>query len=239
MFQVKERFPVLEAYRKDLLSIPGHATNYEKRTKELRDAYFNAPDSAKLGTLASKLSRYRMYHFQRLEVMPSPEAVRVLGDFLYDDRGSVSGTRGYHIDHHPYRSIGSSSQYALRALAVLPIEFKPLQPRKGNFVINEQDIDAWRLWYEQIKAGTRTFRFEGDPQNYSLAGPVAEEKTPRQGGRGFARSLIYSQIKTDVSESLEKQATGISLILLQVSIFGFAVACILVGLRKRKRVRSA
>jgi hypothetical protein len=38
---------------------------------------------------------------------------------------------------------------------------------------------AWLLWYEQIKSGNRTFRFEGDPTEYDLNGPAPKQKIER------------------------------------------------------------
>ncbi len=64
---------------------------------------------------------------------------------------------------------------AAQALANL-IESPPLQKDPEGYF--ESDVHPWQLWYEQVKAGTRTFRFKGDPQEYSLAGPVDQAREP-------------------------------------------------------------
>lgn len=214
IFQVPETASVRDEMRNLLLSIPGHANYYEKRLRQASDAYFTEPDPTKHGRLRAILNTERSYSFPKLEVMPSAETVRVLGDFLYDDRGSVPHTQGY--DDVPYRSVSSNSRYALRALAGLPLETKPLKPRKNNFVIYDQDINAWKLWYEQVKAGTRTFRFEGDPQNYTLAGPVAVALAPSVGGRSD-----FSPAKNGSSEILTEGATRppLGLLVIAVALF--------------------
>ncbi len=47
-----------------------------------------------------------------------------------------------------------------------------------NRTVYDEDIELWRIWYEQVKAGNRTFQFEGDPKHYNLEGPVAKAIEP-------------------------------------------------------------
>jgi hypothetical protein len=44
--------------------------------------------------------------------------------------------------------------------------------------VDEHQLGTWRLWYEQVKAGTRAFRFEGDPREYRLADPPSARQRP-------------------------------------------------------------
>jgi hypothetical protein len=68
--------------------------------------------------------------------------------------------------------------YSLSAFAKLPLVSPPVPRRRFDHVDYDEDIEAWRLWYEQVKSGKRTFRFEGDPNEYSLAGPVTKAAEP-------------------------------------------------------------
>ncbi len=67
------------------------------------------------------------------------------------------------------------------------------------------NVEPWRLWYAQVKAGTRTFRFKDDPQEYNLDGPVqvaavapsprkdsSDAPVPTESGRTFPWPLIGS-----------------------------------------------
>jgi hypothetical protein len=77
----------------------------------------------------------------------------------------------------------------------------PVPTRKSNFVIYDEDIEAWRLWYEQVKSGKRTFRFEGDPQEYNLAGPVAKTAEPAM---DRSQSLLADQPPQEVMANPSK-----------------------------------
>ena len=60
-------------------------------------------------------------------------------------------------------------------LTKFPIRDKPFKlPLTMENVADAQA--AWQLWYEQIKSGKRTFRFEGDPTEYDLKGPAPGQK---------------------------------------------------------------
>jgi hypothetical protein len=68
-----------------------------------------------------------------------------------------------------------NSTDAAMALDKLPLKNKP---HAGITGWDKEAIRPWVLWYEQIKAGNRTFSFEGDPTDYNLNGPVREAKNP-------------------------------------------------------------
>lgn len=61
------------------------------------------------------------------------------------------------------------------------------------------NIEPWRLWYAQVKAGTRTFRFKDDPQEYNLDGPV---------GRAIESMGIRPVKSLTVSNAAVEKATG-------------------------------
>lgn len=168
-----ERDAVISRIQKLLLAIPGHAEYYRDRILKAREEYDAKPLSA---LKEYNIDREQEWGFETLAQLPSPETVRVLGEFLSDDRG---------LTHGPIRpkrtENGRSAEYAnssmsLTALNSLPIVNKPVAAKYPSF---PGDRDTYRLWYEQIKAGTRTFRFEGDPTEYDLDGPAPPEKLRR------------------------------------------------------------
>lgn len=198
-----EKREIQNAALLQLLSIPGHAEYYAKRIKDAQrevDA-LNPEELAALpleeleaqgmegldpqilknltalGPAGHRLSNEQMYGFETLGCMPSPETVRVLGEFLFDPWGLNPNAK----PGEPYGKdeLGQAphASYAMLALARLPLETRAnaTPPEETRYWEN---IDAWKLWYEQVKAGTRTFRFKGDPQEYSLAGPVSKIVEP-------------------------------------------------------------
>jgi hypothetical protein len=164
--------PVFHAAQSAILLIPGHAEYHADRIKEAQRKFERlTPNDSEYGYLQSQLLNEQMYGFETLQYLPSPETVRVLGEFLFDPWGLDPNAK-------PGEKYGKDEQgqtphagRALRALAHLPLETRAnATPAEKTQYWN--DIDAWKLWYEQVRAGTRTFRFKGNPQNYSLAGPV-------------------------------------------------------------------
>lgn len=181
IFQSDDRWVVYEEAQRAVISIPGHAEHFQKRIKDAQRAFEQVkgnPDSMAFGDLQQDLLNEQMYGFAKLGAMPSPETVRVLGEFLFDPWGlnpNAKPGEDYSVSDGETAHAGR----ALKALASLPLENRA-NATPADRTQYWRDIDAWKLWYEQVKAGSRTFRFVGDPQNYSLAGPVAEAREPQR-----------------------------------------------------------
>jgi hypothetical protein len=164
-----------------LLGIPGHAEYYQNRINEARAKVDEAKKSGNVGNIGhyrGLLSNEVTFAFPTLSHLPSVETVRVLGEFLYDERGYVK------LPPEPTllqldKAAADSPVYdcAAKALTALPIENKPV-PEGGKFYTPEDTL-PWRQWYEEIQSGKRTFRFEGDPTEYDLNGPAPNEKLER------------------------------------------------------------
>ncbi len=109
--------------------------------------------------------------FAVLKQLPSPQVVDLLGRLLEDDRdpwvvipaGEVAAGRP-----------PPNSYLAARTLNQIGIEGVPLIEPLRNDRDHEAARDQWKLWYAQVKAGNRTFRFKGDPRDYNLDGPLPE-----------------------------------------------------------------
>ncbi len=194
--------PVFMAVREALLAIPDHATYYERRIKEAREEMVAENDVNIRGPLVVKYNNEQATGFAILGLLPSSESVRVLGEFLFDERDRVAPSPPGVPDNENARQyatgVNSNSVYALRAITGLPLVSKPVHRKPfsdGSYGDYPEDLQPWRLWYEQVRAGTRTFRFEGDPQEYSLTGPVVEAQSPSDVGapKGSDLSLPHAQ----------------------------------------------
>jgi hypothetical protein len=189
IFQIDERWKVYHEAQIALISIPGHAEYYEKKIKAARLRYEEAKAEYDKGdgttgidekaVTKSKLGNEQRYGFETLAQLPSVETVRVLGDFLSDDRGKFIPPPG--LSETEIATLGQrwlespSSFYAAQALNDLPLKTRPFPQKR---YLGEDDVRPWLLWYQQIKEGRRTFSFEGDPQEYDLTGPVREARNP-------------------------------------------------------------
>jgi len=168
---------LLKEAQSELVSIPGHAEHYRKKMEEGMARFEATPEGRRsllMGAFGSRQSEI----FKALEVMPSPEAVKVLGDYLSDERGWDSN-KGHevpvdsegNIDGEGLVNVQRNCNVAVRSLARL-IE----NPPESENVYPPVALPAWRLWYNQVKAGNRTYRFKGDPTEYDLNGPVRDSK---------------------------------------------------------------
>jgi hypothetical protein len=229
IFQSDERWEVHYAAQKALLAIPGHAEFYAKKLEEARRKVDEA-EGLKKGMERSNLLAEQMYSFDKLGLMPSPETVRVLGEYLFDERGRDPNAKPG--GDYGLEKIGESpnSTLALRAIAQLPLVSRPVQtPWDRTHYWN--DLEPWKLWYQQVKAGTRTFRFEGDPREYNLAGPVSEAREPK----GGERAADSKEVPVAPAEA-EKKAVGLAV--WPLTIAGMLLAAAVWPVMRRKSVAS-
>lgn len=181
IFQVEERIEVYDQARDLLLSTPGHAEYYRDRINEARLKMENSRgDAGDYPYYKNKLREVILYDFPIFEQLPSPETVRVLGEFLFDERGYVR-VDNPKDENELFKMIAQGPVFgrAARSLLALPLEHKPVVDTRYPSYTNPEDILPWRQWIEEIKAGKRTFRFVGDPTEYDLNGPASQEKLTR------------------------------------------------------------
>ena len=180
--QSEEVDELYEKIQTTLLAIPGHAEHYRDRINEARVKLEVAKKTGKPSEIEfyqNKLSNEFSYQFPTLLNLPSPETVRVLGEFLFDERGFVAPPpEPSDFEQLVQADIDSPVfRRAATVLGKLPLLNKPV-PAKTRYETPE-DVLPWRQWYEEIKAGKRTFRFEGDPTEYDLNGPASKELIQR------------------------------------------------------------
>jgi hypothetical protein len=169
IFQVSETIAVYNSAKKALISIPGHAQYFSDKIKIEQESVKNDPH-LRGGRLDYDRNR-GTYISEILINLPSPETIRVLGDFLDDDldyRCKPNTQRGY--------DFYANSDFAMKALVGIGLNNSP---QIEKFTDQEQDIVLWRSWYAKVKAGTLTFSFVGDPTEYDLNGPAPKEKLQR------------------------------------------------------------
>lgn len=151
----EEQRQVFLAARSSLLSIPGHAGWFGSRIRRITD-------DAVAGNPNPYHSHQRGWDFQVLGLLRSPESVGVLGELLFDERNPF---KDVHSDA-PWSPNSANAAYTLSGMNIVG------RPSRGDLRTNASDLRAWQLWFEQVRAGTRTFSFEDDPAIYSLSGSV-------------------------------------------------------------------
>lgn len=155
--------PVYRAACDALISFPDHV-EYFRKSLEAAIALELAEAGGAPRTISDDFERPHL--FQIMEELRSPNIVGLLGEMLEDERNPWKDT--------PRSDVGfpaTNATYATQALTHLGIDGLPeisLKGMQNRAAAKEQ----WKLWFAQVKAGTRTFRFKDDPQEYNLQGPV-------------------------------------------------------------------
>lgn len=159
-----------------IIMIPDHAAHFAKNIKDLQTKLNNAPEADKWNVRPAYDSA-QANGFETLSHLPSVETVRVLGEFLYDEEGGLGMKEG-----GPMPTIDEimaqqkrNCDKAVMALSAL-VDSPPIE-KSGS--LRAEVFEAWRQWFEEIKSGRRTFRFEGDPTEYDLNGPAPKDKLER------------------------------------------------------------
>jgi hypothetical protein len=157
-----------------MLLIPGHADYFAKEIQISRAKAIDRQAREGGETRWEHYDDVRSAAIETLQNLPSPEAIRVLGELLSDsEKTGPQITEGALPD-----AFGPPPNASLAADALKLLIEKPPVPQDRNWQ-KKGDIEAWQLWYEQIKSGNRTFRFKGDPKDYDLTGPASNDKLQR------------------------------------------------------------
>ena len=179
-----EQLEVARKITRILINTPGHAEYFGNLLK------------------ATPRNHNRRYWYQYLQNLPSPETVRVLGELLADDseRPALAEDRS---NLEEYFTVNPNCDRAVKVLQHL-LDNPPV-PKGSDYEFN-RDLEAWRLWWERVKAGKQTFRFVGDPQEYTLEGPAPKEtleRIARDRKRDAERAAGYKKAveSSDVPES--------------------------------------
>jgi hypothetical protein len=139
-------------------------------------------DEGKEPTDEKSFERYYIDCMRTLAFMPSSETVSVLGFYLNDPSGSDGKTLLGNPktkpgdDFTPEPSNANQAALAIRNLGIEKMPFKPSeQSQKGRWAVDEE-VAAWKDWWNEVKAGKRTYRFIGSDIEYGPDGPASPEQ---------------------------------------------------------------
>ncbi len=244
-----EQTAVFSKAQAALLSIPGHARYYEEQIEKKRAEVLanskkdwrelNAIQDAG-GTYETEASyiNYSETAFRTLGHLPSAETVAVLGRYLNDPEGRDGKTLLGSPTIYDDCEVTPNAAQAAAAIRKLGIEHPPFRDEKTleSYGAATEEIDAWRDWWNEVKAGKRSYRFAGDPTEYGPEGPVSAAKLKSielNQRRDRERSSGCRLSAVDASEpGAGNSHTGTVIILLSVAALVAAVAYIY--FRKRK-----
>lgn len=165
--------------------------------------------------------REMMWAFPVMGRIHHPEIVRVIGEYLYDEEP----------EEKPFDAGADSSEFSFHRPACLyalgALQNLIANPPEGDGTKNwTSAIPVWRLWYEQVKAGNRTFRFKGDTQHYTLQGPVGRAREPLT-SRPAKPGLVVKEGATAEKEIPNERHAPWGLLLGAVVVCGVAVWAVL------------
>lgn len=151
------------------VAYPGHAKYFQDK---IEDARKKLPEGVRRhsGThndfeaLRCRIIRDTMSH------IPSPEIVKVLGDYLDDERDTPPPNN--------WLDTRSNAYLACSALQKIGLKNAPLPPTAGE---NPDNLATWKLWWGPIEAGNRTFSFEGQDVEYRFRKDGTYETLSRDG----------------------------------------------------------
>ena len=181
IYQVAERIEIYDLAREKMTSIPDHANYFTDKIEEswnsnaekVRKIEFPPDWETKLEKLIQSGSDLQYYmdwqraqwgnyeeirseNLRMLGHIPSKESVRALGYYLRER--NLSG-----IKIEP----PVTGELAAGSLSEL-ISDGPTRTGQSSW----EDVPKWQQWFDEVKAGKRTFRFVGSDVDYTLDGPA-------------------------------------------------------------------
>jgi len=174
----------------EILSTPGHGQYYQEKMATLMATIRAQPDPEKKMALYANQEegfedlprlgydiRDAIWSLQTLKYLPSAESVAALAHFLDDPEGRDGKTIVGTTSENGIESVSISCQVATM-LDQIGIENPPkIYSPKTRW----ESVDAWKDWWNEVKAGKRTYRFKGSPIEYGPDGPVAAQTVTRPG----------------------------------------------------------
>lgn len=150
-----DKFTLYKEMQNAAISIPNHA----KYFSDLIESMYVADENGQV-LCNNKVSRRTLF-MDTMHHLPSPKMLQLLGHYLYDERDK----RPKEFD---YLGASSNADYACGALLQIGLKNPPLPRQTGRGQVEGAmyDKDLWKLWWEQVQAGTRSFSFEGQDVEY-------------------------------------------------------------------------
>jgi hypothetical protein len=69
-------------------------------------------------------------------------------------------------------------------------------PDRQGYFYDLDKVDAWKAWWNEVKAGKRTYRFIGSSVEYGPDGPIEKDKVRQTG------------LKSKAGDQVEQPADG-------------------------------
>ena len=155
--------------REELTNTPGIDTFFENKLKNIK---LSMRERGRKGDY----DLYRDIYFSTMRHIPHPGIVRVFGEFLNDDEDRPPPLKpGQDYVDSPANNI-------MAAVALGQMLEKPPVP-KEPMIYSHDDVETWKLWYAQVKAGTRGFQFKGDSTVHYLTKPKETGRPPVEESR--------------------------------------------------------
>lgn len=173
------RIKLYSAAREKLLAIPGHAEYFRDEIENERIAL--KPDSYR-----GSYDRSRAWLFETFGHLPSPETIKVLGEFLDDERDL--GERPAWTSDGILMGLNPNSAHSLRILKNIGLRDPGFtqpdvgeRPKREDYATWEEalldqwiygdtkrrtELKAWRDWYQKVRSGEMTFSFKGQDVEY-------------------------------------------------------------------------
>lgn len=157
----------------DLGKIVGGIATNRVMNDDMRSVYGNKPKNGE-ADYREHYENIQREVFMALQEMPSAEAIRVLGEFLSDDRGGQEYEQAPAsepiIVWGPHRNCDMAVIALFKLIENAPPGEKGHQP----FV----NVNAWQRWYQQVKEGRRTVRFKAIQKIIASKAPLQKQEIP-------------------------------------------------------------
>lgn len=246
-WQNEKSLEIYKSAQQKLLSIPGHAkyftdkvdAEWESTAESVRklrsvlptDWEKQPPDSEISKSVAKalfELAPWRRYsevcskNLGMLGHIPSTESVRALGRYLRnrDETGLVVQSPG-------------TWNLAAESLTEL-ISDGPMHV----WMASAEDVPKWQQWFDEVKAGKRTFRFVGSDMDYTLDGPATKERLEKI-AKDRKRTENHRKGKNGATEKGGSSSDGMTITsgipLVALIASGFAVLASAVWYLRRAR----
>jgi len=140
------------------------------------------PSRVRAHLILREYEKVRKTGFPILGLEPRNQPVPVLGYFLNDPEGrdgkNILGESITSSDEVPFPFNAAAAAIAIRRLG---IEHPPFRERPGadTYEYSLEEIDAWRDWWNEVKAGKRTYRYIGSSIEFGPYGPASKEQLQR------------------------------------------------------------
>lgn len=218
IYQVSERIEIYDIARDKMASIPGHSDYFTDkieeswkshaervRTFEAQPEWKAAMEKAEQTGEASEgifnlisgmwgdYGEISSKNLRMLGHIPSTESVRALGHYLR--KREEPGIKIHSPD---------TERPAAESLTEL-IADGPMQTWRASY----EEVAKWQQWFDEVKAGKRTFRFVGSNVEYTLDGPADAKNLKRiRNDAGVLRSEAKRGQTTVTEAQSEANAKG-------------------------------